>query len=371
MQSTGAFFPYLCLLMPKKKNILVSPLDWGLGHAARITPLLRYLQKQNHHLMIGINELTASFLKQQFPNVEYHDVPSYNITYSSSASSFSLLKLIPKILKAKRDEQKWVKEFTQSHQVDLIISDSRFGFYNYAIPSIIISHQLNLQFPKSLSLFGKIAQAVNYKWLSKFQQVLVPDTKDHYLSGKLSVNTKIDSDFINPQSRLMPFRAANPIGKEYILCILSGPEPQRTIFEKLLITQAQKQDETFVIIGGKPNEAVANKMLGAVVYYNHLDDKTLTTFIENASLIISRSGYSSIMDYYTLACAHLFLVPTPSQTEQIYLAQRMKELGICDFVFQEEFEIEEALSSIDKWDGFSKVDNAIHDDSLWSISYID
>ena len=338
--------------MPKSLNILVSPLDWGLGHATRLVPVLRNLEKQEHHLIIGVNDLTSDFLRAQFPDAAFYPVPSYQIKYAASDSAFALLKLIPKIIKAKSAEHKWLKGFVKEKPVDLIISDSRFGFYHSSIPSVIISHQLNLQYPKSLSLFGKYAQRINERWLKKFKQVWVPDSTDHFLSGKLSESKAFESVFIHPQSRLIPSESANPVGEDYVLVILSGPEPQRSKLEGLILNQAENIDKKLVIIGGKPHEKDKRKDLGEVIYFYHLEDKEMATYIQNASLVVSRSGYSSIMDYYTLSCRQVFFIPTPGQPEQVYLAQRMKELGICDFSSQKEFNLESIIKTSSKWKGF-------------------
>ncbi|NOR87279.1 MAG: hypothetical protein GQ527_06690 [Bacteroidales bacterium] len=338
--------------MPVKLNILVSPLDWGLGHATRIVPLLRYLQKQDHQLIIGVNEATSDFLRDHFPKAIFHFIPSYQISYSKTGSSFSLLKLIPNIIKAKRKESRWVKEYIKDQAVDLIISDSRFGFRHSLIPSVIISHQLNLQYPKAISFLGQIAQKINKKWLSSFDHIWVPDSKDHYLSGNLSIHKSLNISFIQSQSRLYPTQKANPIGTDYILCILSGPEPQRSNLENIIISQAESLKKQLVIVGGQPQKSVDQYEIKNIIYFNHLQDDRMSNFIQNASVVISRSGYSSIMDYYTIGCRQLFFIPTPGQTEQIYLAQRMKDLGIGDFEIQSKFNLEKVLMRQKTWKGF-------------------
>ena len=346
--------------MPESLRILVSPLDWGLGHASRIVPLLKYLEKQNHQLFIGVNESTINFLQEQFPEAIFLHIPSYHIKFSASESSFSLLKLIPKMIKAKKEENQWVKNFVKENPVDLIISDSRFGFYHLSIPSVIISHQLSLQYPKAYFLLGKFAQLINERWLRKFSQVWVPDNQDHLLSGKLSESTFLNTVFIKPQSRLQNSKADNPLGKDYVLAILSGPEPHRTILEKMLISQASSIEKQLVIIGGKPQDGIRKHELENLIYFNHLQDAEMAAYIQNASLIISRSGYSSIMDYYTLACKSLFLIPTPGQTEQIYLAQRMKDMEICDFEYQGQFNLSKISTSSSKWTGFLNKNESIY-----------
>lgn len=344
--------------MPKALNILISPLDWGLGHASRMIPLLRQLEAQGHHLMIGVSELTRPFIKEHIPNAHYYAAPSYGIKYSKWGSFLSFVALGPRIFKAKQEEYEWVEKFVKSHKVDMIISDSRFGFRYTSIKSIILSHQLNLQFPKYLKWPGKWAQKVNEKWLSAFDEIWVPDSEDHYLSGDLSENPGMKYKLLGIQSRFEKGEESSPEKEDYVLCILSGPEPQRSIFERMIRQQSPQIKQHVVIIGGKPHEPGRPYNCANTTYFNHLDSKKLATYIRHADLVISRSGYSSLMDYQQLACKKLFLIPSPGQTEQIYLAHRMKQMNICDFAFQAHFNLNEVILGTKDFLGFSKKENS-------------
>ena len=335
--------------MYKNINILAAALDWGLGHASRMIPILRPLYSENH-LMIGVNKSTAPILKAEFPNADFYELPSYHIRYSSTNSHLAMIKLIPGMIKAKRKEHKWLQEFVKTHQTDLIISDSRFGFYHPQIKSIIISHQLSLAYPSSLSFFGQWAQKINEKWLSSFQEIWIPDTSEHLMSGKLSKNTKLNSKFIGIQSRFSQLQLPKPVEKEYILAIISGPEPQRSTFEKLLIQQKTKTH--LVIIGGNPQNTNTHISQDNMSYFHHLSKDELQAYIQHASFIISRSGYSSLMDYWKLSCKKVYLIPTPGQTEQEYLAKRMKKQNICDYSLQQDFQIQNISFESSAFNGF-------------------
>ncbi len=340
--------------MTKSLNILFSPLDWGLGHASRSLPLLQYLESQGHLLMVGVNELTKNFLQEHISKAEFFDMSSYGITYSRSASFVTFAALAPRIFKAKRVESEWVENFVANHKVDLIISDSRFGFRHEDVKSVIISHQLNLQFPKGWARVGKRAQKVNEKWLNEFDEVWIPDEENHYLSGDLSDNTSLKSRFIGIQSRMIKEDFQRPEKEPYILCILSGPEPQRSILEKKIRQQSPQIKKHVIIVGGRPDKPCKAFNCANTTYYNHLDTKSLEQYIQHADLVISRSGYSSLMDYYKLECKKVFLIPSPGQTEQIYLAKRMKEMGICDFSLQKSFSLVEIIKLSSKNSGFAK-----------------
>lgn len=340
--------------MPKALNILISPLDWGLGHASRIIPLLRKLEKEGHHLMIGVNELTSPFIKEHISRADYYQVPSYGIKYSQWGSFLSIVALIPKILKAKKAESLWLAEFVKTHQVDMIISDSRFGFQHPDIKSIIISHQLNLPFPRFWKWPGRLAQRVNEKWLKAFDKIWVPDEEDHYLSGELSKNPNLEVQFMGIQSRFESRPTISPLDEPFILCILSGPEPQRSNLEKNILHQAPLIKEKVVIIGGEPHKTLRPFNCANATCFHHLPSDELMAYIQHADLVISRSGYSSLMDYDHLASKRLFLIPTPGQSEQVYLAMRMKEMEICDFSSQNNFNLIDSIKRSSDFVGMIK-----------------
>jgi len=334
-----------------KKKILVSPLDWGLGHATRLIPVLKEMGGQ-YDLIIGINKTTEKLMRDHFPKAHFEEVPGYKIRNSKSGGFHSYVRMSARIRKVKKQEELWVSDFLKKNQVDLILSDSRFGFRNDAVKSIIISHQLHLKFPPFWRLFGRIAQRINYKWLSAFDEVWIPDNENHELSGELSEGSGLNTRFIGIKSRFVKKEFERKISEPYILVVISGPEPQRSEMEHMILHQAPLVRQKVIVVGGKPEKKTKDFDCANAHWYAHLETDELAAFISHADLVISRSGYSSLMDYKALGCKNLYLIPTPGQSEQIYLAKRMKEKGICDFAFQKDFNLSEALLSIDAYDGF-------------------
>lgn len=337
--------------MLSSQKILVSPLDWGLGHASRLLPIVQDLSKDNE-IIVGVNNKTRDFIKQHISDARFVEVPSYKISYSSWGSFWSFLRLVPQLMKSKKEEEKWVHDFLKDNKVDLIVSDSRFGFRHPSVKSVIISHQLKLQLPPFWNLLGKKAQEVNDKWLSAFDEVWVPDKEDHQLSGDLSMGSNLKTRFIGVQSRFERKKYENLEKVPYILCIVSGPEPQRSQLEHIFLHQAPHIDQKVIIVGGKPEQKMKKFDCANACWYPHLETEELAARIVHADLVISRSGYSSLMDYYRLGCKNLFLIPTPGQTEQIYLAKRMKENGISDFSNQKNFNLSELILTKNDFSGF-------------------
>jgi predicted glycosyltransferase len=74
----------------------------------------------------------------------------------------------------------------------------------------------------------------------------------------------------------------------------------------------------------------------------------------NASeIILSRSGYTTIMDLAKIE-KKAFFIPTPGQYEQEYLAYRLEKEGIAPYSSQENFTLEK-LQELDRYSGFKDI----------------
>lgn len=298
----------------KGKKILFAVLNWGLGHATRSAELIRQLE-QNNTITIASDGAALEFLQQKFPNLKHLRIPGYDIRYSKTANPLNLFLNALKTQKAVKKEQQWLKPYLTQNATDLIISDNRYGIFSKAIESVMITHQLNIQVP----FLSGLVNRQNHTWLNRFNEIWVPD-EQHALSGALScpippiLKNKVKE--IGWLSRFSNFTAPSFTG-EHILAIISGPEPQKTILFDLLVKKLKNLNESAVIYTGNINTESPQKT-GNLTIKNHTNDQALFEDICKAKLIISRPGYSSLMDYKKLD-KPLLLIPTPGQTEQEYL----------------------------------------------------
>jgi len=83
------------------------------------------------------------------------------------------------------------------------------------------------------------------------------------------------------------------------------------------------------------------------------DSKLLNDLINKSEILIMRSGYSSIMDLNKLE-RNAVLVPTPGQTEQIYLAERLMKENLFFSCKEEDFSLELVKENYGKFKGFAK-----------------
>jgi uncharacterized protein (TIGR00661 family) len=330
----------------KTKRILVAPLDWGLGHASRCIPIIKYLLLKKIEVIIASSGEALTLLKIEFPSLEFIELPSNDIYYSSSNSQATAIGL--QLIKLNRNikrENNLIQKIIREKKIDAIISDNRYGIYSGKIPSIIITHQLNILMPKGYTIFSILINRTIKRLINKFDECWIPDndSETDNLSGKLShARLDINKKFIGVLTRMN--YSENYVCTNDILVILSGPEPQRSLLEKKLIFQLEKYlDKTIVIVRG--TEKYNPIIHPHIQFYNLIKSTELNKLIEASEIIISRSGYSSVMDL-SQSRKKLILIPTPGQTEQEYLAKYLVEKKYCISELQFELNLDRALYNL-------------------------
>lgn len=340
------------------KTILIAPLDWGLGHATRCMPLIDLLIQKKQQVIIAGNGDSFYLLKEQYPQLTFHELPGYNISYAvgKNASVHALFQT-PKILKTITAENKTIAELIQKEKVDLIISDNRYGVRNDNIKSIFICHQIALQSPKSMQFMNPIFLKLHLRQIHKFDALWIPDEEENNnLSGKLShgISFKIPHTFIGIQSRFSNFiKTASFIDAvEFdVLIVLSGPEPQRTFLENELKNKFRNRPEKVLLIQGK-TEKQSRTEENNIITVSYLNTNDLFTALQKAKVIICRSGYSTIMDLAVLG-KKAILIPAEGQTEQEFLAETLAQKGFAIECKQDTLDIEIALEKLKTIAGFS------------------
>ncbi len=247
-------------------------------------------------------------------------MPSYGIRYSKHLPTFFKLILQgPRVFGVMKKENALLRQFIEHHHIELVISDGRFGCYSNQVKSIFITHQLNLQVP----FFSWKANAINRKWIQRFNEVWVPDFEEieRRLSGKLSDASRIKTPvfFIGPKSALQKHMVPDTPETIDTLILLSGVEPQRSLLEEKLLESLDASTNRIVLVRGSEKEmGVAPQ---GVEVYNFSYGKKLAELIVRSRRVICRSGYSTLMDLHALGKKELLLIPTPGQSEQEYLAE--------------------------------------------------
>ncbi len=331
----------------RKPRILVAPLDWGLGHATRCIPIISELQRQGTDVWLAGESFQKELLQQEFPDLPFLPLEGYRVKYARTGIGvlLSIFRQTQKILSAIKKENKWLKKIVAEHELDAVISDNRYGLHHPDIPCVFITHQLTIKSPLG-KWTEKIVQKKNYQYINQFTECWVPDVEgDNNLAGILShpqKKTVVPVYYIGSLSR---FRITNePVKNNHLLIILSGPEPQRSILENKIIQQVAHYPSTATIVRGLPGSHSLIPSSGMIKFYNHLPAGELNKEMEQAEYIISRSGYSTVMDLVKLKKKSI-LIPTPGQTEQEYLADYLSKKQIAFCVQQKDFSLTASIKN--------------------------
>ena len=318
-----------------EKKVIVAPLHWGLGHASRCVPIINSLLENNYTPIIASDGSALQFLKQEFPNLESFELPSYHISYGRNLK-LKILFQFPSMVKSVQQEKKIINDFIlKNKDVVGVISDNRFGVRSSLVPSVYLTHQINV-LSGATTFFSSF---LHQKIIKTYDECWIPDTSDSQFSGKLSSTKNLNYKFIGVLSR---FKKEVVEKKIDILVLLSGPEPNRTLLETKLISELKNDPRNIVFVLGIVADKQKKWTVGNNTFYNYLLSSTLQKIINASEIIISRSGYSSIMDFAILR-KKVFFIPTENQPEQAYLAKYLQENRIAPFSTIADFSKEKLL----------------------------
>ncbi len=327
----------------------MAPLDWGLGHATRCVPIIKELETQGFDVLIAAEKDSAAVLQKEFPHLKILPLKGYRVSYSKNKKYFfaKMLSQFTKIYTAIKHEKKWLQNVIEEYKIDIVISDNRYGLYNTKCYNIFITHQLFIKTGNGLT--ERFAQKINYHYINKFNECWVPDIDgNENMAGELShpfMMPKISVKYIGILSRFKKLGCEKNID---LLVMLSGPEPQRTMLEEILLEQLKKINLKTVLLRGLPsttNEIYSENKFVEII--NHLPANELNKLLCSANIVVARSGYSTVMDIAVLQKQSI-IIPTPGQTEQEYLAKYLSAKKYCITAEQENIDLKQVIEQLNK-----------------------
>lgn len=315
-------------------------------------PLICKLLQSNMEVMLASGGKAGELLKTEFPALRFFDMPSFTIRYSKSKSQvFQIIFQLPAILSGIIKEHRWLKKTVSLHHIDVVISDNRYGLFHKKILCIFISHQIFPLLPSGLKWMEPLVHAFLGLFVRSFSRCWIPDNEDpvRNLTGILSHRYDLfhNAVFMGILSRFSELHGGYD-GKtsEYydITIVLSGPEPQRTILEEILVRQIEETTYKTAIICGLQQPVLQNyyRLSSTVDFYYHLPVEAFRDILLHTGIIICRSGYSTIMDLIEIGRPAI-LIPTPGQSEQEYLAGYLSQQGFFCTMNQQYFNLRKAL----------------------------
>lgn len=346
-----------------KKNILVAPLNWGLGHATRCIPIINALIDYGFNPIIASDGIALELLQKEFPSLETIELPSYHIEYAKKGSHFKLKLFLnsPKMINAILSEKRKTRQIIKSHNIHGIVSDNRLGVVNSNIPSVFITHQLNVMTGNTTWITTQLHNLI----IKKFDECWVPDVDAvPNLSGNLGHPEKKQANikYIGPLSRL---HKKNLTKKYDLMVILSGPEPQRTMLEEKLTSELEAYSGTILFVKGKIEEQQVVEKKNQFTFYNYMNTEQIEIAFNESDKVLCRSGYTTVMDLAKLK-KKAFFIPTPGQYEQEYLAKKFKEEGLVPSCRQDKFKLKK-LDKIDLYKGLRSFDSHIKWQDLLAV----
>jgi len=326
------------------KHVLVSPLSWGLGHATRDLPIIRYLLERGHRVTIAASDRALALLEREAPECDFERLPDYPPPYSAGKHFVpKFVAMAPAMLWAIEVESVRVRRLLRRRRFDLIVSDNRFRVRSRHVPSFVITHQLRFMTPPGLEAFERLTEFFNYVYLHPFDRIIVPDAADPVanLSGRLSH----DLPYLRRSRRvyyagpLASVRRMDVAQDVDLFISISGPEPPRTQLERTILRKVRQiEGDRIVVALGKPEVKETRHIDGRVEVHGFLDRARQQEMLNRARFVVCRSGYTTVMELAELGRKALF-IPTPGQTEQVYLGRYYEERGYFHTVDQYELDL--------------------------------
>ena len=348
-------------------KVLVAPLDWGLGHATRCVPVIREFLRAGAEVELAVVKANASFYRELFPDLRQRIAPSYNIIYPKHGYNMAwwLLKNSMHLNAVMRFEHHFAEEMVARHGYDVLFSDNRFAFYSKKAFNIYMTHQRRIAFPRVFAAFESVGIMWHANVMRKFDEVWVPDLeffpgyagnlshsgatpgddKPIRYVGTLSrfsecvaapVSMNVDEDNIDlmsvsefmARSTSAEWDVSEKNGRYKVVAIVSGVEPARTQFEAQLRHALMEIPGRHLMILGKPSVERKSWIEGNIEFHTHLGNNAFADVVKRADYVVSRGGYSTVMDMVELGAKCIF-VPTPGQFEQIVLAHDLSKAGVA------------------------------------------
>jgi len=349
------------IMKTAKLRVLICPLDWGLGHATRCIPVIREFLVNGAEVIVGADGHQLMLLQNEFPEIEYITFPGYQVNYGRKIPfGLKLFTDTPRLLHVIYKEHRKIKQLVKQHNIDVVISDNRYGLWDRSIYSIFITHQVNIMTPSVFAIFTPLLRLLTCFFMNRYNESWIPDFAGELnLSGKLSHGRRLpqNSKFTGLLSRFDNTVKSAEVKRRYdVIAIVSGPEPQRSIFEEKLIARLPIGNKHCLLIRGIPGDTLIKPLRKGLDIADHLNARDLGTILSQKPVVICRGGYSTLMDI-AFNENNAILIPTPGLTEQEYLAKNLDRSGVYVACKQHNFNLNEAYERTIRLPGFKLPEN--------------
>ncbi len=313
--------------------------------------------------MLAGTPTQLSVLSEAFPQCECLPLDGYRVRYGKYLpASWHVEQQFPRLIGVIRQEQKWISHIVPQYQLTGIISDNRYGIYHPDCSNVMLMHQFVPPLSGLASVFRPLLWKAHQKFLRHFDQVWIPDVDDDHSLGKEMRPGQLptNSRFIGWLSRVEGIKGSDftpnlsTLGVPDVLALLSGPEPQRSILELRIRSQISDLNLNCWVVQGVPSDTSPPEKLPGGWLIPYMNAADLMHWLPQATVVIARPGYSSLMDFAILGLKQMILIPTPGQPEQILLGSHLSNHRIAYSVAQHSLSLKKALSAAPDFHGFEK-----------------
>ncbi len=298
------------------------------------------LMEMGNNIIIGSGKEYHQLFIDELPGVSCIVFNGFKPRYSGFLPQYLILLLkTPLLIYHIFREHNRLKKIIEKYKIDIVVSDNRFGLWNSKVTTVYVTHMPRIPLPKALRFIEITGIFLHREIIKKYSFCFIPDLPGEMnISGRLSHDLKLPDNvrYTGIMSRFMlqtSPQAESCFQTKHITIILSGPEPQRGILKKRLAAILKDKEITTVVLEGRADKIREIVKDGNILYYTHLPASEMQPMLKESEIIITRSGYTSIMELISLNCSAL-LIPTPGQTEQEYLAVYLSERGWFDTINQ-------------------------------------
>ncbi len=339
-------------------NVLFAVAAWGLGHATRDLVLIRGLLEAGHRVTVLSTERALALLRGELGDrcrfVEVPDIPK-PLSRWSPVFYVKMSLSMPKVFWTFWHEHRVTRQLHREHRFDRIVSDTRYGVFLNEVPSYLIVHSLRQIIPGRPRPLEWLVERSQMAMFAGARTVLVPDAEEDGLAGDLCHNLACRWD--GRLEYLGILSSVRNLGSErdvdYFVSV-SGAEPQRTIFEQIVLSQVHDLPGRAVVALGRPDTTASVSDDGRVRIHSFLDRRQQEEMLNRARLVVSRSGYTTLMELAEVGSRALF-TPTHGQSEQEYLGAYHEGTGAAHCVRQADLDLPRDVKLAEGYHGLPRV----------------
>ena len=333
----------------------------GLGHAGRCVPIAKKLMDEGAEILFSTYRDAVAYIEQEglplveAPSIGFRVKPDGTVDFRQTVAnpgpifaSFTLMKQIEAEI-----------EFMRAFKPDIVVSDSRVSPLLAAkllgIPDLCILNQFQIIIPrrKRLLRLAKLVDTgalatIGKIWTSGAAHLMIPDFPPPYTlsAGNLRIPESYGKRVqligpilpVHPESLSSKDELRSKLGLDrnlpLVFAPISGPTKERAYFTGILMQILKDFSDHYQVVMslGYPNSSMKPIKHGNATIYGWIPNRF--EYLKACDLIICRAGHGTI----TQAMCYgkpMILVPTPSHTEQLSNAERVKELGVAEVLDQD------------------------------------